>query len=92
MEKGNQSPKLSIFASKLFHLVLRGCSGMLVKKNLKFKIKKKKKNFSSVCSGAVFKKMRTKYVFRVQFTSCTYQTRSNVRFASDWLPLVAASN
>ena len=90
MEKGNQSSKLSIFASKLFHLVLRGCSWYAGKKKIK-NLKKKKKTYV-LSSGAVFKKMRTKYVFRVQFTSCTYQTRSNVRFASDWLPLVAASN
>ena len=49
MKKGNQSPKLSIFASKLFHPVLRGCSWYAGKKKLKIK-KKKKKNFSSVCS------------------------------------------
>ena len=45
MEKGNQSSKLSIFASKLFHLVLRGCSWYAGKKKLK--IKKKKKNLCS---------------------------------------------
>ena len=43
MEKGNQSPKLSIFASKLFHLVLRGCSWYAGKKKLKIKNKKIKK-------------------------------------------------
>lgn len=33
MEKGNQSPKLSIFASKLFHILsYEVVHGMLVKK------------------------------------------------------------